>query len=413
MDFDIIVLGAGMIGVSSAIALQQRGLRVALLDRRAPGEETSHGNAGLLERAAVVPYGFPRDLASVLRIGRNRSTDVRYQPSSLLQSTPWLWRYFRASAPHRLAAAARDMLPLISRSLDEHATLIAAANMRELCSDDGLYEAYRSEAGFAAEAANARRIAAEHGLQLQILDAAQLRAAEPGLGEGFAGAVHWRDPQRISDPGALTRGYARHFESLGGVLLQQEATALTPDGSGWQVATSGGTLRTAQVVVAMGPWSDDIFQPLGYRIPLQTKRGYHMHYQPLGPGLSYTVADVEGGFVVSPMQRGLRIATGVELARRDATPNYAQLEQAEALARGLFPLGERLDVTPWMGSRPCLPDMRPALGAAPRHRGLWFNFGHAHHGLTLGPVCGQLLAQVICGETPFTDPAPYAPARFL
>lgn len=412
MDFEVIIIGAGMVGVSAALALQQRGLSVALLERGVPGGETSHGNAGLLERAAVLPYGFPRDLASVLRIAANRSPDVRYDPAVLPAYAGWLLRYWRESAPQRLAATGRAMLPLLESSLAGHEAWMAEAGLDGLCRREGLLEAFRGAAAFEQEAARARRVADEYGLRLQVLDAAALRAAEPGLGEGFSGAMHWLDPHSINDPAALTRGYAQHFCRLGGTLLRGEATALREDGAGWCVQTADGALRSRRVVLATGPWADQLFAPLGYRIPLRVKRGYHMHYRAQGPGLRLPVVDMENGFLVSPMAAGLRLATGVELARREARPNPAQLEQAEALARGLFPLGERIDAEPWLGCRPCLPDMRPVIGAAPRHQGLWFCFGHSHLGLTLGPVSGRLLAELMLGETPFTDPAPYSAARF-
>ena len=412
MDADVIVLGAGMVGVSAALALQQRGRQVWLLDRRAPGEETSHGNAGLLERAAVIPYGFPRQLSSVLRLAANRSPDVRYHPATLPSYAGWLWQYWRESAPARLAATGRAMLPLLEACLPEHDAWIRAAGVTELRRSEGLLEAWRGEATFFDEAANAQRIAREYGLGVSVLDAAALRQAEPGLGQGFSGAIHWHDPHSIRDPGALVRGYATYFQTLGGVLKQCAVKSLRQAGSGWQVLTDSGVLQAREVVLAMGPWSDDVFTPLGYRIPLQVKRGYHMHYHASGPGLQRTVVDMENSFLVAPMARGLRLATGVELARRDAPPTPNQLVQAEALAQGLFPLGARVDAEPWVGCRPCLPDMRPVIGAAPRHPGLWFSFGHSHLGLTLGPVCGRLLAEMMLGEKPFTDPAPYSPARF-
>jgi D-amino-acid dehydrogenase len=138
-----------------------------------------------------------------------------------------------------------------------------------------------------------------------------------------------------------------------------------------------------------------------------------MHYaSAAGAPLLRPVVDIEGGYVVAPMRRGLRLTTGVELATRNRPPNYAQLDAAERAARPMFKLGERLDEKPWMGMRPCTPDMRPVLGPAPRHAGLWFAFGHNHHGLTLGPVTGRLVAEMMTGETPFTNPAPYSPQRF-
>jgi D-amino-acid dehydrogenase len=168
-----------------------------------------------------------------------------------------------------------------------------------------------------------------------------------------------------------------------------------------------------EVVVALGPWSDLVFRPLGYSIPLGVKRGYHLHLAPRGNAvLNHPVLDSDLGYLLAPMNRGIRLTTGVEFARRDRPPTPIQLERALPRARALFPLGDALDAKPWMGARPCLPDMLPVIGRAPRHAGLWLDFGHQHHGLTLGPATGRLLAEMMTGETPFADPRPFAVERF-
>jgi D-amino-acid dehydrogenase len=152
---------------------------------------------------------------------------------------------------------------------------------------------------------------------------------------------------------------------------------------------------------------------LGYDFPLAVKRGYHMHYRPAGEArLNYPMLDTERGYFLAPMRRGIRLTTGAEFAMRDAIRTPVQLGRAEPIARDLFPLAERLDTEPWMGARPCTPDMLPVIGRAPCHDNLFFAFGHAHHGLTLGAVTGRLVAEMICGEAPFVDPAPYSPERF-
>ena len=168
-----------------------------------------------------------------------------------------------------------------------------------------------------------------------------------------------------------------------------------------------------EAVVALGPWSDLVFAPLGYSIPLSVKRGYHLHLKPRGNAvLNHPVLDADQGFLLAPMDRGIRVTTGVEFVRRDAPPTPVQVERALPKAHALFPLGEPVDARPWMGARPCLPDMLPVIGKAPRHQGLWFDFGHQHHGLTLGPVTGRLLAEMMTGQTPFADPGPFAVERF-
>ncbi|HEU0259180.1 MAG TPA: FAD-binding oxidoreductase, partial [Burkholderiales bacterium] len=143
------------------------------------------------------------------------------------------------------------------------------------------------------------------------------------------------------------------------------------------------------------------------------KRGYHMHYRTAGRAvLNHPMLDTERGYFLAPMRRGIRLTTGAEFALRDGMKTPVQLNRAEPIARELFPLAERLDPDPWMGSRPCTPDMMPVIGRAPRHEKLWFAFGHAHHGFTLGPVTGRLVAELVCGEPPFVDPRPYRAERF-
>jgi D-amino-acid dehydrogenase len=205
----------------------------------------------------------------------------------------------------------------------------------------------------------------------------------------------------------------RRFEQLGGRFLQGHAESLEPDGKGWRLASADGPVQTDAAVIALGPWADVVTRRLGYRLPLAVKRGYHMHYRAAGAArLNHVVLDAEGGYCLAPVARGIRLTTGAEFALRDAPRTPVQLARAEPIARELFPLGERLDPEPWMGARPCTPDMLPIIGPAPRHANLWFAFGHAHHGLTLGAVTGRLIAEMVTGEAPFVDPAPYRADRF-
>jgi D-amino-acid dehydrogenase len=207
--------------------------------------------------------------------------------------------------------------------------------------------------------------------------------------------------------------YAGLFIKRGGRLVAGDARTLGASGQSWTVATAEGPLAAQEAVVALGAWSNDIFRPLGYRFPLGVKRGYHMHYSARGDAvLSRPVNDAEFGYVLAPMTQGIRLTTGAEFARRDDPPSSAHLDRLEPLARVLFPLAERREAAPWLGRRPCLPDMLPIIGPAARHKGLWFDFGHHHLGLTLGPISGRLLAEMMTGETPSLDPTPFSGARF-
>jgi D-amino-acid dehydrogenase len=413
MQFDIAVLGAGMVGICTALHVQARGRSVALIDRRGAAEETSYGNAGLIQREGVYPYGFPHDFGALLRYGLNRTIDAHYHPSALLHIAPFLWKYWRHSRPARHAEIARLYSRLIEHCVAEHDALAAQASATALIRRGGWQKLFRTERERDKRFEEAARWKAEFGINFSALVAKALQAAEPHLAPVLAGALHFTDPTNATDPQGLALAYLRLFTQRGGRFLQGNALSLRQDGAAWSLQTGEGAVQAGGVVVALGPWSDVLTNALGYDLPLAVKRGYHMHYRVAGQAkLNTPSLDAERGYFLAPMRGGIRLTTGAEFALRDAIRTPVQLGRAEPIARDLFPLAERMDPEPWMGSRPCTPDMMPIIGRAPRHKDLWFAFGHAHHGFTLGAVTGRLIGEMIAGETPFIDPQPYRADRF-
>jgi len=413
MRSDVAVLGAGIVGVCVALHLQARGRSVALLDRRGAAEETSYGNAGLIQREGVYPYGFPHDFGALLRYGLNRTIDAHYHPSALLELAPFLWKYWHHSRAARHAEIARLYEKLIRHCVSEHEALAAQAGAGGLLRRGGWMKVFRTGRERDKRFDEAARWQHEFGINYRTLDARALQEAEPHLAPVLVGALHYTDPVSVSDPQALALAYLRLFEQRGGRFVQGNAASLEAEQGGWRLRTVAGPLQAGAAVVALGPWADVVTRALGYDLPLAVKRGYHMHYRAAGQArLNTPTLDTERGYFLAPMQRGIRLTTGAEFARRDAIRTPVQLGRAEPIARDLFPLAERLDTEPWMGARPCTPDMMPIIGKAPRHANLWFAFGHAHHGLTLGPVTGRMIGEMVTGETPLVDPAPYRADRF-
>ncbi|SDR41386.1 D-amino-acid dehydrogenase [Rhizobiales bacterium GAS113] len=411
---DVIVLGAGMVGVGVALHLQKRGRNVVLLDRRGAGEETSYGNAGLIQREAIIPYTFPREFGVILSYAMNNRRDAVYHLSALPRVAPWLFRYWQNAAPERVERTAQALAPLMAQCVKEHDALVAEAggSAPNLVRQNGWIKCLRSEESLN-KAIHEAKLLDAYDVDYAVLTGAQLRELEPHVSEAVIGAIHFRSSPTCPDPSMLTKTYADLFKRKGGRFLIGEALSLAPQSSGWSVQSESGPIEAREAVVALGPWSDDVFRPLGYDIPLAVKRGYHMHYGVKGNAtLGHPLLDGDGGYALLPMNKGIRLTTGVEFAERDAPPSPVQLARDEPLAREFFPLAERLEAEPWMGGRPCLPDMVPVIGKGELHQGLWFAFGHAHHGFTLGPVTGRLLAEMMTGETPFTEPSCYAASRF-
>jgi D-amino-acid dehydrogenase len=413
MAADVIVLGAGIIGVSTALQLARRGKAVVLVDRREPGMETSYGNAGLIQREGVVPYSFPQQFAQILRYARNNRIDAHFHWRAMPSVSSFLAKYWWHSNVPRHELIARAYAPLIEHSIATHDELIREAGAEDLISKNGWQEVFRSQAKLDETVREADRLKREYDLSFKVLTPAELAVEEPNLSNDFVGALKWEDPWAVKDPLALTRAYVALFEKLGGRVLTGDAKSLSKTATGWRIIAGEGVVEAKDVVVALGPWSDTVTKPLGYNFLVGVKRGYHMHYAPKGNAkLNGWTMDAERGYFLAPMNQGIRLTTGAEFARRDAPKTPVQLARAEAVAREIFPLGERLDKEPWMGARPCTPDMMPVIGKAPRHDGLWFAFGHAHHGLTLGPVTGQVIAEAMMGEKTRIDISAYRPERF-
>ncbi|MEG3078773.1 FAD-binding oxidoreductase [Halomonas sp. 5021] len=413
MSRHAVVLGAGMVGVSIAWQLQQRGIQVTLMDRRQPGRETSFGNAGIIQREAVKPYPFPRDLKTILSVLPNRRVDIRYRTGGMLEAASPLLSYWHHSSPRRYRQIVPEYASLIQLCLKTHEPMIEAAGVEDLVRRQGWLEIYRTPEKLAERAKEAEEMRDLYDVQFQVLDRQALRDKQPDLGDDIIGAIHWLDSWTVADPGALVAAYAASFVANGGRVVQSDVQSVTQRETQWRVTTSDGEVVADDVVMALGPWSGEWLKGLGYRFPTFVKRGYHMHYATQAPArLQYWLMDAEVGYLLAPMNAGIRLTTGAELDRLESPAHEGQLSAAESAARRIFPLAERLDEAAWKGARPCLPDMKPVIGPAPRHKGLWLAFGHGHQGFTLGPATGYLLADMMEGKTPAIDMAPFRAERF-
>ncbi|WP_349745314.1 NAD(P)/FAD-dependent oxidoreductase [Roseateles cavernae] len=412
MAKEIVVVGAGIIGTCTALELRLRGHHVTLVDRRPPGGETSYGNAGVIQREAVEPYGFPRDPMTMLTAALNRRLDVRYHLAGLRIAWPSLLRYWWHSAPRRHRVISQAYASLIAHATTEHQRYVTLADAEDLVRRDGLRMVYRTPAALDRAIAESARLADEHGIGYMAMDSAALAGAEPALQlRSLAGAVHWTDSWSVGDPGALVERYAALFLERGGRWLLADADSLRETATGWRIDAREGAVHAQHAVIALGPWAGRLAHRLGYRLPLFAKRGYHRHYTG-GASVAVPTLDAERGYVLAPQLRGLRLTTGAELAALDAPPTPVQMGLAETQARQLLDIGTPVEATPWIGARPCSADMKPLIGPASRHRGLWFNFGHGHQGFTLGPASARLLADLMECQEPFLDAKPFCPSRF-
>jgi D-amino-acid dehydrogenase len=409
---DVVVLGAGIVGVSTAYAARERGMSVVLVDRREPGSETSYGNAGIISSSSITPLNNPSLWKSLPKYLTNRHAALRWNPLWAARNAGWVARFLADTSPSRLKPRADALRGLIGASGKLHREWIVQAGAGHRLRETGSLKAWRSDSVETAKQEQA--LLAEYGIASELLDRQAISALEPDIVPVYKVGLLHSESASVDSPGSVVKAYAQMFAGMGGRISQSEAMAIVPDGDGWRVSlSSGGGISARHVVVALGPWSADILRPLGYRVPLAVERGYHREFTPNpARSLRRPIYDVDGCFFVTPMERGIRVSSGVELTGRDAPSSFAQIEQVVPLAREVVEFGDPVgDV--WRGARPTLPDSLPMIGPAPRHAGLWLAFGNQHIGFTTGPATGAAIAAMIAGAPPPYDVTPFAPHRYI
>ena len=408
---DVVVLGAGIVGVSSAYAARQRGLSVVLVDRREPGSETSYGNAGILSSGSIFPLNQPSLFGSLPKYLSNQHPALRWDVGWALQNPSWIARFLASGRASQTKPRALALHGLIKASLKLHRQWIVDAGAGNRIRETGWLKAWRSDNLAAAKADQAALT--EYGIKSELLDRQGISALEPNILPVYSVGLLHTETASVDSPGNVVKAYARMLAGAGGEVRQSEIKSIAPDGDGWRVVLSDGEIRARHVVVALGPWAPDLLRPLGYSVPLATERGYHREFQP-NPSrqLRRPIHDAENAFLMTPMEQGIRVTSGVELTARDAPSNYAQLEEVVPLARSVVEFGEPVgDV--WRGARPTLPDSLPMIGPAPRHQGLWLAFGNQHIGFTTGPATGVAIAAMIADVAPSFDISAFSPKRYL
>jgi D-amino-acid dehydrogenase len=408
---DVVVLGAGIVGVSAAFAVRQRGLSVVLVDRREPGSETSYGNAGVLSSGSISPLNNPSLWSALPKYLTNQNAALRWNIGWAIRNPDWVIRFLANATESRLRPRATALHGLIGASLKLHREWIVKAGAAARIRETGWLKAWRSDAVAAAKAEQA--LLTEYGIESRLLDRQDISALEPSIVPVYKVGLLHTQTASVDSPGNVVKAYAEMLAGSGGEVRQSEIKAIVPEGDGWRVLLADGAISARHVVVALGPWSSDILRPLGYRVPLAFERGYHREYTP-NPArvLQRPIHDSDGSFLMTPMENGIRVTSGVELTDRDAPSSFAQIDAVEPMARGVVEFGAAVGDT-WRGSRPTLPDSLPMIGAAPRHSNLWLAFGNQHIGFTTGPATGAAIAAMIGGVPPSFDVTAFAPSRYL
>ena len=408
----VAVIGAGIVGVSTAIWLLRDGHEVILIDRSGPGEGTSHGNGGVLASCSIIPVPVPGLLTKAPRMLFDPGQPLFLKWGYVPRLLPWLLRYLRTANETDMRRRAAALAPIIGDSLADHQALATGTGAeRWLVPSDYLF-LYNDRAHFEADAL-AWSIRKEYGFGWDILEGQAFRDYDPSYGPAIGLAVRLPGHGRISDPGRYVKDLAAHAESLGARIIKAEVEDIArEDGRTTGVRAGGETIACDAAVVATGVWSGPLAAKLGLKVPLESERGYHLELWEPSVMPRSPVMVASGKFVATPMEGRLRLAGIVEFGGLDAPPSRAPFRLLERNIRAAIPGIDWKRTVEWMGHRPSIADSIPVIGEAPGLGGAFLAFGHDHVGLTGGPKTGRIVAQLVSGAKPNIDLTPYSPARF-
>lgn len=407
-----IVIGAGVAGLSTALYLQRAGVSTSVIDPLPPAGGASFGNAGLLSPDTAVPIALPGMLRKVPGWLTDPLGPLSVKPAYFPRALPWLLRWIEAGRLDRVMAISDAMRALHKDSLGCWQELLGQSAYRDLFRAAGQVQVWEGDADTANAAVEAA-IRDRHGIRADILTADDLRQMFPCIARNVTRGLLVPGNGQTVSPAKSVSTLAGLFQHEGGELIHERAMKLIPsETGGWMVLTNIANRTADHVVVATGAWAKQLLTPLGIKVPLETERGYHAMLFDAEVMPSIPIMNKTRAFGVTPMEDGLRVAGTVEIAGLDAPPNEARAKMLVGQAQSMFPGLSGSKVRYWMGFRPSTPDSLPVLGAAPRHPGLHFVFGHGHFGMTGGPPSGRLAARQITGQATGIDAKPYAIGRF-
>lgn len=408
---DVIVIGAGVVGLSTALALQARGFSVTVIDREGPAAGASAGNAGAFAFTDILPLASPGILRKAPKWLLDPLGPLSVPPSYALKIAPWMFRFWRACSPARVAQSTVAQTALMDLSKAELEPFLAATGTLPMLRKEGNLQVYESQAELNASLPG-WQARAEHGIEFRHMTADEMALVQPGLAPRFTHGTFTPGWYSIADPKLYTIALADRFRANGGTLERAEVRALRPTETGVEILTDGAERRAGHVVLAAGAFSHRIARSLGDRIPLETERGYNTTLPSDAFDLRTQVTFGGHGFVVTRLSSGIRVGGAVELGGLDMAPNFkrseAMLKKAQGFLPGLKPGGG----VQWMGFRPSLPDSLPAIGAARATPRVTYAFGHGHLGLTQSAGTARLVADLVAGTAPAIDLTPFSPQRF-
>ena len=409
---NILIIGAGIVGICTSIELIKKGYSVTLMDPNEPGSQTSYGNAGVITDSSLMIINNPQLLKSLFQLIFKNQTSFRYSKSFIFSRLIWVLRFLMFSHKNHMKFAAKALRELQVLSLNTHKKLIKKTNSNNIISKPGWLKLFKTSESYKKYSLELE-VLNKHKAEYTTLNTTQIEKQFPDLEVKFFKGILFKNSIRVKSPLKLSKKYFNYFIKSGGKFVQESCKDLQYIEDKWVIFSNKNKSYFDQVVVSTGPWSKNILSNLGYNIPLAWERGYHHHFSTKKKiSINPAIYDVEGGFVYSSNGSDVRVTSGVELTFLDAVENEIQINESIQKLRKIIPLNKKLIDKPWLGSRPTIIDSLPMIGKAPKHKNLWFNFGHNHIGLSTSAGSAVIISEMIQNKKTSINADPFSPKRF-
>ena len=412
MTNKITIIGAGVIGAATALTLQQRGHEVLLLDRERPSAGASFGNAGAIVNGSCVPTATQGILFDAIKMLSQPNSPLCIRPSYLPKALPWLMRFIWQSRRSLVNKNALNLHALSQHAVQSWRKLTQDTTLSQFFNGKGWLKVYQSDKMFDGTL-RSRQLLDQMGTKYQCLNASEIHDLEPHLAPSFKHGFFQEDSLNVNDPQLLVQGMVDLLVKNGGRYQQFNVDAIHESNGVIQLKGKSGELLSQKVVIATGAWSRGLAKQLGDDIPLESERGYHLMLPESTHSLiSRPIVNGENDFVLSPMNKGIRITSQVEFAGLHAPPDYSRIRKLLPMAKHMLPKLEIHEESVWLGHRPSLPDSLPVLGYSSNSQNVVYAFGHQHLGMTLAAISGDIIADLLSNEAPRVPIFPYRANRF-
>ena len=406
----IIIIGAGIMGISSALNLIRRGCDVTIIEKDIGGQSASFGNASWLSAPSITPVLTPGAIYKIPKMLFSKNGPLFLKFPGTLKIIPWLLKYLTYSTFEKVNYISEHLAPLLANSVTEHKNLAEGTEAEKWIENSPFLFIYKNKSDFISDSFT-WNIRKKHGYKLIEVDENELQELVPGLSNEYSFAIKIENQGYISNSKKYLTDLIEGFKNLGGTIIEEEVKDILSYENKIKIETKENNFICDDVVITAGVFSEKLSKKYGANVPMQSERGYHLELSGTNVKLKYPLMNGYLKLAITPRPSGIRFAGLVEFGSIESDPNTKAYDLLIRNAKSMFPEITFKEKQEWSGHRPATVDSLPLIGPSQINEKVFFAYGHHHIGLTAGPKTGKLISKSILRDNDQIDLTAYRPNR--